>query len=39
MHATPLAPGVLRMVGLAASDFSFAAASNLWWKLAAVRVD
>ena len=29
MHATSLSPGVLRMVGLAASDFSFAAASDL----------
>ena len=39
MHATSLSPGVLRMVGLAASDFSFAAASDLLWELAAVRVD
>ena len=39
MHATSLSPGVLRMVGLAASDFSFAAASDLLWKLAAVRVE
>ena len=38
MHATSLSPGVLRMVGLAASGFSFAAASDLLWKLAAVRV-
>ena len=38
MHATSLSPGVLRMVGLAASGFSFAAASNLLWELAAVRV-
>ena len=38
MHATSLSPGVLRMVGLAASDFSFAAASDLLWELAAVRV-
>ena len=29
MHATSLSPGVLRMVGLAAADFSFAAASEL----------
>ena len=39
MHATSLSPGVLRMVGLAASDFSFAAASDLLWELAAVRVE
>ena len=39
MHATSLSPGVLRMVGLAASGFSFAAASDLLWKLAAVRVE
>ena len=39
LHATSLSPGVLRMVGLAASGFSFAAASNLLWKLAAVRVE
>ena len=36
MHATSLSPGVLRMVGLAASGLSFAAASDLLWKLAAV---
>ena len=39
MHAASLSPGVLRMVGLAASDFSFAAASDLLWELAAVRVE
>ena len=39
LHATSLSPGVLRMVGLAASDFSFAAASDLLWELAAVRVE
>ena len=39
MHATSLSPGALRMVGLAASDFSFAAASDLLWELAAVRVE
>ena len=39
MHATSLSPGVLRMVGRAASDFSFAAASDLLWELAAVRVE
>ena len=39
LHATSLSPGVLRMVGLAASDFSFAAASGLLWELAAVRVE
>ena len=39
MHTTSLSPGVLRMVGLAASGFSFAAASDLLWKLAAVRVE
>ena len=39
MHATSLSPGVLRIVGLAASDFSFAAASDLLWELAAVRVE
>ncbi len=39
MHATSLSPGVLRLVGLAASDSSFAAASNLLWELAAVRVE
>ena len=33
LHATSLSPGVLRMVGLAASDFSFAAASDLLWEL------
>ena len=38
-HATSLSPGVLRMVGRAASDFSFAAASDLLWKLAAVRAE
>ena len=31
--------GVPRMVGLAAADFSFAAASDLLWELAAVRVE
>ena len=39
LHATSLSPGVLRMVGLAASDFSFAAASDLLWELSAVRVE
>ena len=39
MHATSLSPGVLRMVGLAASGFRFSAASDLLWKLAAVRVE
>ena len=39
MHATSLSPGVLRLVGLAASDFSFAAASGRLRELAAVRVE
>ena len=39
LHATSLSPGVLRMVGLAASDFSFAAVSDLLWELSAVRVE
>ncbi len=39
LHATSLSPGVLRMLGLAPSDFSFAAASDMLWELARVRVE
>ena len=38
LHDTSLSPGALRMVGLVAADFSFAAASDLLWEMAGVRV-
>ena len=39
LYNTSLSPGALRMVGLAAADFSFAAAGDLLWELARVRVE
>ena len=39
LHDSALSPGATRMVGLAAADFSFAAASDLLWELAGVRID
>ena len=39
LHDTSLSPGAVRMVGLAAADFSFAAASDLLWELAGLHVE